>query len=363
MRILFVAGTWDENGGSPSGLAKKMSEHMGADFYNGGRYEDLKNLLESSVNYDYVFWFANVPNDLPKIRDVKEIAPKVMLVSSKRNDDEKYRFAELVARAINMKANLTYEFSKHDDKFKIRIFDPLGSIWYDGFEIKDAVEASLIRLEKLSSITRRHTISSKLPLAWYFDRFSSNMVNGGEKENFQVDDKYLEKIVKLSDVFYNLMSDSMIPRKAIRCAKGMPSFKDENGNVYVSIREVPGEYITKDDFVMVKSKEDDIVYYGDMKPSVDTPIHLELYNALPNIRYIIHSHNYIIPTTEGYYETKNAIPCGAIEEAQEIINVIDDKNKNFYAINEKGHGSLLMVSDIDKLNAEYYKRPIPEKMY
>ena len=46
------------------------------------------------------------PNDFEKVRNVKEVAPKVMLVTSKRNDGGKYQFNELVQRALGSKSNL-----------------------------------------------------------------------------------------------------------------------------------------------------------------------------------------------------------------------------------------------------------------
>lgn len=63
-----------------------------ADFYNGGNYNELNKILEMTINYDTVFWWANVANGLPKIRNVKEINYKMMLISSKINDNNKYTF-------------------------------------------------------------------------------------------------------------------------------------------------------------------------------------------------------------------------------------------------------------------------------
>lgn len=67
-----------------------------ADFYNGGNYNELNKILEMTINYDTVFWWANVANELPKIRNVKEINYKTMLVSSKINDNNKYIFQDLL---------------------------------------------------------------------------------------------------------------------------------------------------------------------------------------------------------------------------------------------------------------------------
>lgn len=67
-----------------------------ADFYNEGNYNELNKILEMTINYDTVFWWANVANELPKIRNVKEINYKTMLISSKINDNNKYTFQDLL---------------------------------------------------------------------------------------------------------------------------------------------------------------------------------------------------------------------------------------------------------------------------
>lgn len=67
-----------------------------ADFYNGGNYNELNKILQITINHDTVIWWANVANGLPKIRNVKEINYKMMLVSSKINDNNKYTFQGLL---------------------------------------------------------------------------------------------------------------------------------------------------------------------------------------------------------------------------------------------------------------------------
>lgn len=62
-----------------------------ADFYN-----ELNKILEMTINYDIVIWWANVVNELSKIRNVKVINYKTMLVSSKINDNNKYTFQGLL---------------------------------------------------------------------------------------------------------------------------------------------------------------------------------------------------------------------------------------------------------------------------
>lgn len=92
-KILFVGGTWNLNGGRSFKVIDEFRKYFdNADFYNGGNYNELNKILEMTINYDTVFWWINVANGLPKIRNVKEINYKMMLISSKINDNNKYTF-------------------------------------------------------------------------------------------------------------------------------------------------------------------------------------------------------------------------------------------------------------------------------
>ena len=133
MKILIVGGTWtvapsreneSERSSSIVGFVYAatrlyLAEKAGINscdvedvtMYNGGCYYDLEKILNTTSKYDIVFWWPNVTdNSLPKIRDVKEVAPHVMLVTSKRNDNDKYSFMELTQRALASKSNLVFEF-------------------------------------------------------------------------------------------------------------------------------------------------------------------------------------------------------------------------------------------------------------
>ena len=109
-KILLVGGNWDLNGGKKSKIVDEFAKHLpNVTVYNGGNYNDLKDILYMCSNYSIVIWWANVSNELPKIRNVKDINFKTMLVSSKRNDDNNYSFQELLQRSLALKANLTIE--------------------------------------------------------------------------------------------------------------------------------------------------------------------------------------------------------------------------------------------------------------
>ena len=151
---------------------------------------------------------------------------------------------------------------------------------------------------------------------------------------------------------------------SFRCPKGFPSFR-EGKYIFVSKRNVNKEFIGIDEFVPVYLENGQIYYCGNSKPSVDTPIQVRMYKLLPNINYMIHSHCYI----EGAPFTKKALPCGAVEEVDELKELIkdyydNDFNRDFYLINLIGHGSIMMSKNPEQLkDINVVGRPLPENMY
>lgn len=366
MKILIVGGSFDHNGGRPSSLVDKFvkeidkyliqyyiktKEKNNLNIYNGGYFKSIEAILEDCKNADVVLWWANVPNDYPKIRDVKEINPKCMLVTSKRNDNEKYNFSELINRALGAKANLCIEFSKGNDGiFNMMVFDPLGNNWYSGSSIEECTKEMMNRLLFLKDITRQ-----------------------GCK---QVDDfieipneeKFFDLIKENAEVFHELINPApgvtrFLGNSSFRCQRGFPSFKKDK-IVYMSQRNVDKRYIGKEAFVPVYLENGNIFYQGEKKPSVDTPIQLRLYDKLPNIQYMMHSHVYI----EGAPFTKNMVPCGGIEEVDEVLNTILEEygtlDAPFYAINLIGHGSIVMGKEVELMkDIPYISRIVPENIY
>ena len=372
-KILFVGGNWDLNGGKKSKIVDEFSKHLpNATVYNGGNYNDLNKILDSCTEYDVVIWWANVPNELPKIRNVKDINYKTMLVSSKRNIDNKYSFQDLLQRALSLKSNLTVEFSKNNNIYGMKLFDPLGNVWYEGTNIEDCAYELLDRLNFIKEITRDSTISSDEDigaLAWFFNMFKEEMYKSDNSYTIPVKKEFLkivrEYAIKFAEVTFQTKDvKRFLGNASFRCPKGFPSFRDGK-YIFVSKRNVNKEFIDIDEFVPVYLENDKIYYCGENKPSVDTPIQVRLYKMFSKINYMIHSHCYI---NEAPY-TETALPCGAIEETDEIKKIIyeyynNDFNKDFYLINLIGHGSIMMSNNPDKLkNIDIIGRKLPEYMY
>ncbi|MBO5435144.1 class II aldolase/adducin family protein [bacterium] len=412
-KFLIIAGDFNDTAnpdgsyGRPSSLANKIVETISRPdilnfrirpesklflsditFVNGGKYQTLIDIAENNSeynlkNYDVVFWFPNVDNDLPKFRDIKSVNPKCMLINSKRNDDEKYSFNELIQKSLVQKANMTFEFSKQSDgKFKIRVFDPLGCVYADTTDIIEAVSCTLERLEYIMSITRQPTVNApedkNLIMKWYFDQFKQPEYKSDKIIPVPDEQKFVDIVRHYAHKFQEFMPHTCKTERFIgnaslkpspnelikgRCGKGMPSFRHDGDYIFVSKRNIDKQFIELDNFVPVYLEDDKLYYCGDEKPSVDTPVQVRLYKALPNINYVLHSHCYI----EDAPFTLTAIPCGAIEEFDEIIKAIDlyfnNRNMSCYALNLIGHGSIVMANNLDAFNNIKYKaRNIPEKL-
>ena len=354
MKILFVGGSFNDEGGKPSSVVAKFSNEIikndGVELtlFNGGYFSEIEEIINQSMKNDVVLWWANIPNEKPKIRDVKAVNSKVMLVTSKRNDSEKYSFSELINRALGAKANLCIEFSKHNDKFEMMLFDPLGNCWFKGEDISNCCKVMISRLTFLKNITRQGC---------------SNV--SGENISIPDDNEFFEIVKGYADVFHELINPApnvtrFLGNSSFRCQRGFPSFK-KDGIVYVSKRNIDKRFIDKNGFVPTKLSDGKVLYYGENKPSVDTPIQLRLYEKLPNINYMIHAHVYIKDAPF----TGNMIPCGGIEEVNEVLDVINREYKtlenDFYVLNLVGHGCIAMSSDAAKLkNLNYIARVFPE---
>ena len=358
--ILLVGGDFNNEGGRKSGVVKELefnfnkNPELNLTTYNGGEYNELEKIIDTVYEYDFIIWMANVPNELNKIRNIKTRNQRVILCTSKANTYQKYTTQDIVARALNVKANLIIEIYKKfgDDKYAFKLLDPLGNMWYNNTNIPKLCEVLYKRFVYLKSIKRAQSIQA-----------SPDAVDIPK-----INKVFLGRIRECSEIFHDLIKPSencerFLGNASFRCLRGFPSCKIKN-NVYVSRRNVDKSNITAEDFVSVFSNKSSIsryYYKGKNKPSVDTPVQLALYDELPKIRYMIHSHCYI----EGAPYTTTMIPCGGLEEIDEILNTIDryygSHKKRFYAINLIGHGSIVMSKRARSLRkVKYRKRFLPE---
>lgn len=374
--IEIIGGTWDSAGGRPSKVIKSLAEGILLSnkfsrvvVNNGGNYISLSKVLEcgpASTVSDVIVWMPNISNDLPKLRNIKEIFPKTILVSSKNNVSTKYSFQDIVAHGLALKSNLVLEIRKHG-WFTGRLLDTLGNVWYDKRNDFRALGIAIAsRSRKLMNVTRQATVHSpeKADPILPFCRNDLNTVELRTREFF--------KIVKNSaELFHKLIHPAkgitrFLGNASFRCESGFPSIQFGDGRIYMSRRNVDKRFIGPNTFVQVGLNEetDTIWYRGDHKPSVDTAIQVRLYKKLGCICYMMHSHVY----EKNAPFTSKMIPCGGLEEVDEVLKVISKNDlpawdKPYFAINLKGHGSIAFMNnprDFGRL--EFEARPTPEIM-
>lgn len=354
--ILCVGGVFNDEGGRKSGYFTKLVTVLQTTFkdsvftiVNGGYWESLNDILPTVKNYDIVLWGADVPNTKPKVvNDLKSINPKMMLVITKNNLTNKYSHKLLTARALKAKANLLIEFGTGDAGYVATILDPLGNTFITREPDIGKVGTALHdRLVFLSTMTRVGSVQV-------------SDIDFPEKVASQDQIKFFELTKRYADQFHNLIhaddNGRMLGNISFRCENGFPTFR-EGGFILVSRRNIDKRDINSNGMVPVVVDDSNVVkYIGEAKPSVDTPIQRELYRAWPKANYMLHAHVYI----EGAPFTENVIPCGALQEVDEILKVLPVYNGGEVAyVNLRGHGSVAIAENVETLEKiPYIARPV-----
>jgi hypothetical protein len=349
MKTLFVAGDYDDNNGRNSKIAETIFRAMkldNVDYRNGGHYNDLLMLYDRIDRYGLVFWLAKIPEDKPSVSAIlKSRCNSFVFVSSKRNLEHRLTTFDIVHEALKIKSNLILEFGKQEGRYSARVLDPLGNVFLDYSGNMELVGKVLgKRAKELLGYTRMKSESI------------------GDKITFPVPDEFL-RVIKyhansFSDFIYKNPEavNRYMGNASFRCANGFPSFRKEN-LIFVSRRNVDKRGINSDSFVAVESGGENVRYFGVKKPSVDTPIQLKLYQNYRNVNFMLHSHNYV----KDAVFTKKIIPCGALEEVEEITSLFPDKNLENFSVNLRGHGSIVGSKNLAQIwNIKYGQRALPE---
>jgi len=341
---ILIGGSFDKCGGKQSGYINKFIKELKlivpyGRYFNGGNINELKEIINNLHVYDIIFWFPNIPNDEEKIvKNIKFKYPTKLLITSKNNLDEKYTKMELIARALENKANLLLEFTKNNNLIIGTILDPLGNEFCKSKDIDEIVAYLVHRIIKLRTYTR---IPSEK--------------RHGEKPEVDISHEFINIVRNYADMFHEIIhahnTSRLLGNCSFRCEKGFPSFRD-GSTIWVSKRNIDKREILSNNFVPVYLDDDisKVIYYGENKPSVDSPIQLMLYNYYPNINYMIHSHTFIDNNSDKHIiKTSEMIPCGAIEEFYEIIKFYDKQTQSIY-INLEGHGSIIGGATLNHIN-------------
>ena len=390
-KTLFVGGNFDDKTGKKSKIAEIVAQSLVNDvsntftnntnilpisntslditYYNGGNLKELENIVQKCQDYKIIFWFPNISNNEQKlVKKLKIINPGHVLVTSKNNFENKYGFGDLVYHALNNHSNLFVEFTKDKAEVKTgetarirgRIIDPLGNVFLnycDDFHLVSQV------LKERSVELAEYVRMPSFKLHEKYD--GSNSISTSTQILTPISthesDYFLDIVKRYANRFHELIHPKedaetrFMGNASFRCTYGFPSARTGNG-IMVSRRNIDKRELNFDSFVFVK-KDWPVEYYGNFKPSVDTPVQIGLYNYYPNVNYMIHSHTYI----ENAPFTRNVIPCGALEEITDIADLFPDNNSKDFSVNLRGHGSIVLASSVSHLeNIQYYSKSLPE---
>lgn len=364
--ILFVCGTFNNDGGKPSSVGRAISDALMAHtdgsvaVINGGGLDEL-----TDIDFTYphtIVWMPSLNNSEDKILPgIKKANPHAVLVSSKNVYDKSYTEWDTVGRLLASRSNLGFMISRENGLFNFKLLDPLGNMYCDTGDMAEVGKALAARLNYLGDLSR----------------CSSESI--GPVRCPVMDEAFMEVVRRTADEFSKHVNannpNRMLGNASTRCMSGFPAIRDD-GRIFVTRRNIDKKTIAADGFIetrmrnMHKSIIPTVEYYGDVKPSVDTPVQLMLFDAFPAVRYMIHGHVYV----SGAPYTRNKIPCGYLEEFDEILEVVNenrltsgsssrtgDRLPDNFAVNLLGHGCIVLANDLsyfDEIN--YISRPLPE---
>lgn len=330
--ISIVGGDFNNDGGRASSVVHKLTYALEANHvFNGGYIDNLPEKLHSDLN----IWMVNVSNEEKKEYPKKKAGSCLIVSKVVRSIEGEHKFFQPLTRIFRMNANAVIAIEKNPDsgEFIFSLVDALGNIWVTTDSIIRLADTILNFYFWSSKQVRK---SSEQALVTPHSKYVENL------------DDFLWLVRKNAQNIMTKQGDRFFGNCSTRCMSTFPSSRLTNGCM-VSGRNSSKEGITVADMVYAWSDGDDTViqYCGDRKPSVDTPVQLALYQALPKINYMIHGHAFYdglgFPTTAHY------CPCGDMREVDEILNIVSG-NASGFVINLKGHGFLIGASTLDTLS-------------
>jgi hypothetical protein len=285
---------------------------------------------------------------------IEKINPKLLLISSKRVVEKSYTDFDIISRLLKSRSNLGVKMTQEQGIYQFDLLDPLGNRYCRTSSVAELGAAMKKRVEELQSLTRIGSTS-----------LCQCVTAASIEEDFvdivrHLGDEFSKHVNAVNPERFLGNASARATDRITRCCHGFPATRSaDDANVYlVSRRNVDKTTMSADDFVSVTNNESRVEYFGDIKPSVDAPIQIRLFNFYRNVRYIVHGHVYV----EGGTLTHSKIPCGHIEEFEEIRLLFADANSANFVINLKGHGCLILAADLNFLRTrKFLAREFPEE--
>ncbi len=300
---------------------------------NGGFIRRLKKESRDATT-DITVWMPNVSNKVEKIYPTK---PKGGILICSKVLRQHRTIYDAVGRIFKMHGNAVIAIDKSGTSFRFILLDALGNVWVDTHMISRLV-IGIYKFYEWSQKTER--IGSSFSLL-------NDKLSKSTKKN-------LEHFCKLNTLVANKVENGNTNRYfgncSTRCSLMFPSHRCGPSNkILVSKRNSNKERLEPSDMLITNMDDAEkwVLYQGskDIKPSVDTPIQLQLYKQFPHINYMIHGHAYIdgAPWSDNYYA------CGDLREVNSVALHINRTSAG--AVNLRNHGFLIYAKTITEMRA------------
>jgi hypothetical protein len=329
-KALIIGGDFDDTQPRASSVIYKLRDILNSEIVNGGSLSDLETNANDLKGYKLVIWAPNITNEVEKIYPKKDTGSVLICTKVMRENRD---FGDAVARVFKMNANAVIAIDSSEKPFKFTLIDALGNVWCSTSDLNELV----FKIKEIYVWSSRSI------------RVNTTKIELTDEELPKVDLTRLCSIVKsIADKVENERGGRYFGNVSTRCGKMFPSYRFGSDVVLMSGRNVPKDRITPEDFVYttLSPSKSSVLYNGEKKPSVDTPIQLAMYNHFKNINFLIHGHAYI----EGVLYTNKYFPCGDLREFNELKDLLDS-NQTTMSINLKNHGFVIGADNIDRLSA------------
>ncbi len=324
MRLMVVGGNPEKR--KPSSVIYKLTEilqkeaKIGYQVYNG-----IKPRQEHMKGNDLIIWAPDVSNEKTKEYPIKDKG--AVLICSKVIHGDRTE-VDAISRIFSMHGNAVICIYKEKSHFRFKLIDALGNVWSDTHYINVLCE-SIMRFYKWSKGQIRESLKQE------------DLIQTSMPVKVGISEEFIKLNTILADKVENSLGSRYFGNFSTRCMKLFPSMKLKDNYYMFSPRNTDKRRLKPDDFVLIKPP----FYYGERKPSVDTPVQVKIYEKFENINFMIHGHAFI----ENSMTTKNYFPCGDLREVDEIINLFI---YGYRFINLKNHGFLMATQSIETM--EYW---------
>lgn len=336
MNVLIVGGTFG-NLPKKSGVIEKLSSFFEQpSVINGGELTDLP----SKITEDLAIWMPNIDNEENKNYPTKKngtvlICSKVMRAG--------YTHMEAISRIFSLHGNAVIEIEPNS-VFIFTLIDALGNTWYKGESIKQLAE----KITEFYEFTKKSVrIPTRRDNSW-----SRSIVFSKEQQEL------LDDLIKINAELQNKITSQCGKRFfgniSTRCQQLFPSIRLEN-LMFVSPRNSNKETLESTDMVLCSMKRNsqdntEVIFFNGDKPSVDSPIQLEVYRTKEKVNYMIHGHATLKTKNYSFWTgiTEHYRLCGDYNEAFEILEATKGVSSGILTL--RNHGFLIFSENIDQIS-------------